>query len=293
MNKGSVAIVGVGAVGKMLAYFLRTTGVPSVICYGRRGVEVLSGRVSFRDQSEVFRTDRSGERPDLWLIATKAYDTVSALEQWLPVIASGTPVVLLCNGFIEPALVGIRKQFPHHQLRKGVVSRGARTLIDGTLALSSEGEIVWGSTGPATPFEGNMFKALASKGFVWDPNVCRIRKEKWFCNTVLNTLCGAYGLSRNSDVKEQMEFDGLCHEVYELGLKYWPEWQGQSGELKQKLLTLIAKTADNENSMAVDVRLRRRTEADFLSGHILRFENPSARFPLLYNLHQRIIEDPS
>lgn len=289
MQEGSVAIVGAGAVGQMLAFFMRSVGVSNVVCYGRHGPVALSGRVLFHDQSTTLGSDLTAPSHQLWLFATKAYDLVPALEQWLPKVEGTTPLSILSNGFIEPELSGIRSRFPQHELRKGVVSRGARMLADGTLALSPKGEIRWGGANGVKGFERSLMQALASKGFVWDPEVCKARKEKWFCNTVLNTLCGVYRLKRNADAEEQKEYAKLCHEVYELGLEFWPEWKGQEELLHKKLAALVATTADNENSMAVDMRLGRKTEAAFLSGHVLRFQDRERRFPLLSHLHVQLL----
>lgn len=289
MKDASVAIIGAGAVGQMLAYFLRSVGVPRVVCYGRQGPVALSRRVLFLDQTTTLSSDLTAPPHQLWLFATKAYDLVPALEQWLPKISVETPLSILSNGFIEPELSGIRARFPRHELRKGVVSRGVRILADGTLALSPKGEIRWGGPNGVQDFERSLMQALASQGFVWDPEVCRARKEKWFCNTVLNTLCGAYRLERNADAEEQSEYSALCHEVHELGCEFWPEWKGQEENLRKKLAALIAATADNENSMAVDMRLGRKTEAAFLSGHVLRFGEAARRFPYLSHLHAQLL----
>lgn len=288
MKEGSVAIVGAGAVGQMLAFFLRAAGVPQIVCYGRKGPVALAGRVLFQDQTTPLVSDSPGPEPQLWLFATKAYDLVPALEQWLPRISVTTALTILSNGFIEPALAGIRQRFPQHELRKGVVSRGARILPDGTLALSPKGEVRWGSRNAPQPFETSLMQALASQGFHWDPEVCGARREKWFCNTVLNTLCAAYRLKRNAEAEEQKEFSALCHEVYELGCEFWPEWKGQEAALKQRLVALIATTADNENSMAVDIRLGRKTESAFLSGHVLCCQGAAERFPHLNALHAQL-----
>jgi ketopantoate reductase len=102
-------------------------------------------------------------------------------------------------------------------------------------------------------------------------------------------LAGAYRLSRNADALLQSDFDPLCHEVYLLGLGFWPDWAGQEEFLKAKLKGLIAMTSENENSMAVDVRLGRKTESEFLSGYVMMEENAQIRFPRLYALHQKLL----
>ena len=287
-NQGHVAIVGGGAVGRMLAYFLQAIDLTPIV-YGRRGVERIDQKILLRGVTRSLVTTGEESEPELWLFATKAYDLSSALDQWLPHISPDISAVLLCNGFLEPSLRGIRQRFAQHTLLKGIVARGARTSADGTIVVSDSGHIIWGGSQTPTPIEQKLFGALRSEGFHWDGDVCRLRKEKWFCNAVLNTLSGAYQLSRNGDAPLLPEYKELCHEVFRLGLHYWPEWQGQNANLEMLLHELISKTSDNENSMAVDVRLGRRTEADFLAGLVSHFPDARTRFPLLSRLHARII----
>jgi 2-dehydropantoate 2-reductase len=284
-----VAIVGAGAVGQMIAYLLQSVGF-EVDLYGRDGPRNLSVAVSLGDRMGRLEIRSQNREADIWLFATKAYDLVSALMEWLPQISKDRPLVLLANGFIEPVLTDVRRQFPGRMLRKAVVSRGAKFDEEGRLLISPRGEILWGAASgdEPCPVENEIMAALKDEGFRWDARACEARKTKWYCNTVLNTLAGARRLPRNGDALHQKEFASLCHEVYELGLEFWPEWKGQEEALKLRLNALIAMTSDNENSMAVDVRLGRRTESKFLSGYVKAAENAQKRFPYLYELHQKL-----
>ena len=197
--------------------------------------------------------------------------------------------MLLGNGYLEPGLAEIRRRFPDHKLRKGVVNRGARFTEDDALEISPKGEVIWGEfSQSASPWEKALLSRLESEGFAWDSHVCKARQDKWFCNTVLNTLCGVYRLKRNGDASMLNDYGELCHEVYELGSAFWPEWRGQEARLKAKLDALIVATGDNENSMARDMRLGRATEAEFLSGHVKAFPDASRRFPLLSAFHSQL-----
>lgn len=282
-----VAIVGAGAVGHMMAYLLQSAGF-EVVLFGREGPRNLSVPVLIADETKQLEIHSQNLDADIWLFATKAYDLAAALLDWLPKIPKDRPLVLLANGFLEPALLELRRQFPDRILRKAVVSRGAKFDDEGRLLLSPRGEILWGAKEEPHAIEKEIMTALSAKGFRWDEKACDARKTKWFCNTVLNTLAGARRLSRNGDALHQEEFASLCHEVYELGLSFWPEWQGEEEVLKTRLKALIAMTSENENSMAVDVRLGRKTERDFLSGYVLKAENGEKRFPWLYALHQKL-----
>ena len=77
---------------------------------------------------------------------------------------------------------------------------------------------------------------------------------------------------------------GVAHA---LAGELWPEWKPAAPELWQNLLRLIAATADNENSMAADVRLGRRNEAAVLSGLVNKARDPQ-RYPLLLAYDQKL-----
>ncbi len=289
----SVAIIGNGAIGQMLAFSLASAG-HNPLLYGRGGPIALTQTVLVNGQRHNLSLagSSSHETPRLWLFATKAYDLVPALLQWRKAIPPASTLVLLCNGYVEPELSRERRGSEGFELMKGIVTRGARFNDDGSLVLSAKGEVRWGAKRPQKPAESLFFQDLASERFIWDEDVCARRKEKWYFNTVLNTLCGVYELARNHDVVtlHAEEYKSLCHEVFMLGCEFWPEWRGREKPLKEGLDSLIEATADNENSMARDRRLGRRTEADYLSGHVRSVPAFAARFPLLAALDAQLAE---
>ncbi|MBC7661851.1 MAG: ketopantoate reductase family protein [Chitinophagaceae bacterium] len=285
----AVAIVGSGAVGQMLAYFLKKANITTVLCYGKGGVRSVVSKVKLRNAVEHFETESDGPLPQLWFFTVKAYDLKAALDQWLLHIPRTAKIVILSNGYIEDEVAPFRKVFPASNIRKGVVSRGAKFAEDGSLEISSKGSVIWGGAiHTISPLEDAIFEALKDEGFAWSKDACDARKEKWYFNTVLNTLAGVYQLARNGDVPALAEYPLLCHEVYVLGSVLWPDWKAKEDELKTKLDALVVMTAQNENSMAADIRLKRPTEAAYLSGHVKTIANAATLLPQLYCFNAKL-----
>lgn len=288
MNQNAV-IIGAGALGKGLAYGLRKAGLGPVVLHGRQGPVRESFTVL--DQNvlhDVLLSDSLTIDMAQYFFTTKAYDLSSALRDWLPRISLGSRIVILCNGYIEPLLTDIRVDFPQHILSKGIVTRGAKFLATGVLELSEQGHISWGDSGTINDFERALF--ILRPEFRWDTEACRSRRDKWYCNTVLNTLSGAYRLPFNGAALDHPEYPILAEEVYRLGRMLWPDWstEGERLRLKTLMSNLIQATRSNENSMAADVRLKRPTEIAVLSGIAKSIPGHEVKFPLLTKLHRTI-----
>jgi 2-dehydropantoate 2-reductase len=96
-----VAVVGVGAIGGVLASLLETTGQHEITLCTRRPMELLTvitpdGAVTVKARN---LTDPQQAQPVDWvLVATKTYDAAGAGE-WLKTLApAGTPVAVVQNG---------------------------------------------------------------------------------------------------------------------------------------------------------------------------------------------------
>ncbi len=284
-----IGILGAGAVGHMLAYLLQEFTSYDVQILGREGPRPLKSQIVWGERALDLDIPLRSGACQLLLVALKSYDIKAALREQLPHLAPGTPLVILSNGYIEPEIAELREPFAHLIWRKGIVTKGIKVDAEGRYRMGMQGEVIWGSREDPTAVESGCMRELAAFGWHWSADTCPLRKAKWYYNTVLNTLCAAYRLPRNGDALRLFEADGqaLAHEVFTLGCELWPDWKAAEDELWWELRRLIQKTADNENSMARDVRLGRRTEADALSG-CLRLSADPARYPLLISFHERV-----
>lgn len=281
-----ITIVGPGAVGQMLAFFLRSVAPLDV--RGRHGRTEIQASVLFKGRKESIRIAKGKGSAKLWIFATKAYDLEAALLATLPEMEAGAVIVLLANGYIESIIAPLRGRYPHLIWRKGLVLRGCRFLDEGSLALSDAGDVIWGDSGEPTPLEKEIFQKLSGDHFRWDSDACTRRREKWIFNTVLNTLSGAYGLARNGLALDHPDFLPLGREVFALAHELWPDWTFRDDDMLRELRRVIDLTKENENSMARDRRLGRPVEADFLSGYVLSVPNGQRDYPRLWSLHHQL-----
>ncbi len=285
-----IGIVGPGALGHMLSFFIQKAGNTPVQLIGRQGPQEIHAEIFWENSWQSCEVPLSDEPCDMLLVVVKSYDLLVALENSLPRLKAGGVLVLLGNGYLEALVSELRQGQTQVLWRKGLVTRGVRLEGEKRFVLSSEGKILWGGRDPVHPLEQNLFDALQSFGFGWAQDACELRREKWFFNTVLNTLTGVYHLPSNGDALRlfAQELEVLAEEVFALGQELWPDWTKSWDQLWIRLLQLIKATENNENSMARDVRLGRRTEAAVLSGCLALAKNRSA-YPLLEGFDRRLV----
>ena len=121
--------------------------------------------------------------------------------------------------------------------------------------------------------------------FVWHANIEKLARRKWIYNAVINTLTAARGLARNGDLMHDLPtLTSVFNEACDLATAMWGPLPLDRREMFRGLEQLIERTADNENSMARDKRLGRKTESDFLAG----LATDAKRYPLLVELHARV-----
>jgi ketopantoate reductase len=289
MDENCLGILGPGAVGHMLAFFLNQVEGLRVQMRGRHGLLAAAHTVIFQDNPHHLRLSHEDPPPRLWFACLKAHALTEGLRSLMQASAAGTQIIILSNGYIEPILMPLRREHPNIILRKGLVTRGIKAGPDGSYVIGPKGQVIWGDERTPSPLEDRIIRELSGQGFQWNVQSCRLRREKWYYNTCLNTLCGVRRYARNGMAAEEGrdELEALSHEVLGLSRELWPDWQPAARELWQNLLRLIANTAENENSMAADVRLGRPTEAAVLSGLVHEAHDPEV-YPLLLAFDQKL-----
>lgn len=228
-------IVGAGLLGRALASRLSAHGC-IVRLQGRYDGAVLASR---------------GGAPKIVWITTKAYDLWTAVEAWIPVLSGGSDVVTLCNGCVWPLAASLQSEC----VRKGVdvgIFPGMTTMAvaegnGGGYRLVHSGSVCMGASD--------------------DEDHLAVLKRKWIFNVVANSLCAVHCLARNgllTTVSSQAD-QGLA-EAYRLAGHLWGSVPWTLPEVMSAFWQLVRATQWNENSMARDVRLGRKTENEFLAG---------------------------
>lgn len=286
----NVTVIGPGAIGLFVALRLLRLGA-QVSLVGRAGPQAV--RESFLtdegplDLNIPACTEQDVARAGLVFVAVKALDLASALS-WTRGLRPGTPVVVTVNGAIHPIIVQEKQHSPHLLWHLGSCTFGVSRAPSGRFEQRSSRGVI--NIGPLTvgeePAAVEMeLVAKDSQVFAWQPHMLALSRRKWLYNTVINTLCAVSRLPCNGDLlRDRPALEGVFNEAYELGIELWGAWTFDREELRRGLTDLIAETRTNENSMARDVRLGRKTESAYLAGLATKPE----KYPLLMAYHARI-----
>ncbi len=244
---------------------------------------------------ERFLLAKTLKEPNAILFCVKAFDLEQALTEQSHQWPGEIPFVILCNGYVWPTIQKISNKLGSRQIRIGMTTIGSTIQPDGQIKIFSENTMTaWGNWGSSnrSPIPTELETLHAFPNSAWHDDIRPLIRQKWILNVVINTLGGAYRLASNryvSSHKEEAEhlLEEACHlsRVLFPGL---PPIQSME-EIRQILWRLVQATGDNENSLAKDVRLGRRTESDFLAGMALMHEG----YPILKRFHALIVDQPS
>lgn len=282
-------VIGGGAIGAAVGGELERLGwAPRFI--GRQGATALTATF----ETDVVKklnfpkpTADDVAAASLCFVAVKAFDLEAALKN-IAGLKAGVPVVPLSNGATWDIVAHAAAARPDLAWRLGYSTFGVTEVGPASFALRSRtGELSFGplvaGNGERTACEKELTDA---KGlFVWHQNIDRLVKRKWLYNTVINTLCAARGLPKNGALLGDLAtLAAVFNEALTYGEERWGPWTMERNVLFQGMRELIESTEANENSMARDKRLGRRTESAFLAG----LATDKKRYPLLTELHSKI-----
>jgi ketopantoate reductase len=301
-----ILIVGAGAIGAGIAARLQLLGYHPIFM-GRKGLVDLPVRFSGWNTQFLFDTKKINEidvtQVSLVFFATKAFDLEGAIRRIAKYLPNQCAVIPVSNGYTEPQVRNVSKEIPGKLWRNGFCSFAVSQTSEASYELrSSKGGVVFG---PLTPkvnevsyvpsshalskFEQDLLKRDGGEFFTWADPVEPAQHLKWFYNTVINTVCACYKLSSNGQALEKIPLmRELSGEAYKLGAEIWGPWAISEEKIFENLVALIASSASNENSMARDVRLQKRTESEWLAG--LAKGRPT--YPLLNLHHNQIMSFP-
>jgi ketopantoate reductase len=221
--------------------------------------------------------------------AVKAFDLQAAWDYAVPKVPAGSVVIAVSNGAIQDIVRDFSQRFPKLVFRSGYCMFGTSQISAECYALTSHSsKLVFGplmdslTTGITAAEETFVGKDLGNFfEFRQDVEVGIVRK--WIFNTVMNSICASRRLSCNSALLDDEAFlEAVFLEAFRLHHRLWPWSPLEVNQTLRELRSFIADTGANENSMARDMRLGRRTESIFLAGKALKFKE----FPILQQLHR-------
>jgi 2-dehydropantoate 2-reductase len=301
-NGGQIAILGAGSMGRLWAALLpsshcgflirrsfsRQAGLPETRC---EYVLVRSASPSMAMQgfkgalqtalpsTGVARTPvslpwfHSAANIGLLLVTTKAGDTLSAMEDWLPHIAEDTPVVLFQNGLGSQQTVAER--WPDRPILAASTTEGAnRPKPDVLVHAGTGGTWVGPLTDAAFATTESVVQRLAQSGLQVHAENSIVQRlwQKLVVNAGINAFTALLncpnGAMMNEPLYSQL-IDGLCAEIALL-LRADTGEHATPQALRERIEAVAKNTASNTSSMRADVNAGRKTEIDFINGYLVQ-----------------------
>jgi 2-dehydropantoate 2-reductase len=276
----SIVVLGAGAIGRALTARLIKASFP-VSLISRHGI--IHAPIRLDTDRGVIRVEPSREpttdaeairRSNIIFSCVKAFDVERALDTISQHATNPTRVVICSNGFLSDRLPTWRARHASLIFRRGLITFGVtRTRDDALKLVGATGRLTLGAWGENTArdrVEETLLHELPDF-LAWTDDIIPLERRKWLFNTTLNTVCARHRLRQNKEAREfDAELRALFDRSYDFGAQTWGPWDKSPEDLWKDLLSLIRETAENENSMAADVRAGRETEAAFLEGILTR-----------------------
>ena len=209
----------------------------------------------------------------LLLVTTKAGDTLSAMEGWLPHIAEDTPVVLFQNGLGSQQAVAGR--WPGRPILAASTTEGANRPEPDVLVHAGTGDTWVGPlTDSASATAESVVQQLAQSGLQvhTENNIVQRLWQKLVVNAGINGFTALLDCPNGAIVDAPLyrqTIDELCIEIAAL-------LQADTGEratpqaLRERIEAIAKSTASNTSSMRADVNAGRKTEIDFINGYLVQ-----------------------
>lgn len=272
-----IGILGAGSLGRLWAALLPQDQVAFLPRPDARPA-ATSLSYTFESVNETRQTItrpwlQSAENLTLLLVTTKAGDTLTALQQWLPQIPESVPVVLFQNGLGSQQAVAAT--WPERLILAASTTEGANRPEPDRVVHAGTGETWVGAlTQEARSAVSGVVSQLGSSGLVVhgeDQILVRLW-QKLVVNAGINPFTAILDCP-NGDILATEFFldhiDPLCSEIARLMAA---EGIGTptAGELRQRIETVARNTARNTSSMRGDILNGRRTEIDFINGYLVQ-----------------------
>jgi 2-dehydropantoate 2-reductase len=261
-------VLGAGAMGTLITSTLKAHGIECQLLTHHREPQRRHW-VGYQDTRELTALSLGGQRPGTisrLILATKAYAIVDALTSALPYLAQDPIVISCANG------LGFERKCDA-LLRGGTLYRAIAT--DAALRIDSESvqhtgsgqTLVGGCTNAAPRWFTSSLTVLPN--WSWCADIDAAARRKFAINCVINPLT-AYHKCLNGELVEN---EVLAKELAALSLEtqnamaalgLWPT----GAALLEEVTRVCQSTAANQSSMLQDRRAGRRTEIDFLNGHL-------------------------
>ncbi|MDY6862856.1 MAG: 2-dehydropantoate 2-reductase [Thermodesulfobacteriota bacterium] len=276
-----LAIVGAGAMGSLFAFFFARTGKKVwLLDNNQERVEKVRNKglkiegISGEHTINVSITNNAFEigKADLVLICVKAYDTLKAAKDAMPLVSEQTTILTVQNGLGNIEILD--QVLGKEKILGGITSHGATVLGPGSVRHAGSGDTTIGElNGKITPRLNKIVSFLHNSGInaSFTDDVEGLIWSKLIINVGINALTAITRL-KNGQLIYVPEIRKILKLAVEEGLII----------VKRKNIKLIYQnpfskvegvctaTASNVSSMLQDILNQKKTEVDFINGAIVR-----------------------
>jgi len=292
-------ILGAGAMGHFFAEKLLKSGqhVNFVLRPGNAAQAypfVFADRNNQLSHNLVTAQDKLSTKCDFLLVTLKAYQVLSALQQFEEQIDKSCCIVLMHNGMGTAEKVS--QLFPQNPILIGTTSNGAlkSVITENTKQIihvkhTGQGITWFGAFNNKAKRHTDIAQQLFSlEECHWSDNIRETLWLKLLINCAINPLT-AIKQCKNGALSEPeyyVEVQAIVNELAIVSQKAGLPWSAT--ELQTQVDSVFTRTADNFSSMHQDLFFQRPTEIDFITGYILRVaENYKLNAPV----NQRLFDE--
>ncbi|MBN7795411.1 2-dehydropantoate 2-reductase [Parahaliea mediterranea] len=266
-------ILGTGAMGCLFASYLARQRIPLTLL-PRQPAEpgditlVVDGLGGGHRYQLPWETAGSDGPISHLLVTTKAYDVAPAVASVAHRLRPDTVVLLMANGIGFEREV--RARVPGLAPTLGTTTEGAYREARWRVRHAGRGATRIGLPGGAGAPAWFANWRAAVPDCHWDMAIEQALWRKLAINCAINPLTALHGCANGqlgADPGLAAQVRALCAEIERIGIA-----AGQASavtDLEAAVFAVIAGTADNQSSMLQDVRAGRRTEIDYITGHLL------------------------
>lgn len=282
--------LGAGAVGSLFATQLDRMGVP-VQFIDPRTTEShpfaceLTTLTHESYQANLIVTTQFASTSYL-LVTTKVWQIEDALTSLKGHIPSYIPIILIHNGMGISEWV--QRHFPENPLIACVTSVGAYKPHRHAVRHCGFGETWLGALNPAgEQFKPDLTLLNQALGHAqWCNDIEDKQWRKLVVNAVINPLTSTLNMKNGELIHHVDTIASLCDELAKLLLTVG--FQESAEEWQELVMRVISRTAENYSSMQQDICHQRKTEIEFITGHILR---QAAKYDLAMPRHHQLYRD--
>jgi 2-dehydropantoate 2-reductase len=300
-----IIIIGAGAVGGVIAGYLSHVGQEiTLVCKHRQIVETINNHglriEGIRDNlitypQSIIEISQVSEKPDIVLIATKAYHVETVAETILPYLKDDSLVVSLQNGICEDRLAAIVGK---NRTIGCVVEWGATLLGPGRMELTSLGRFIIGELNGQITHRLFVLRSILEKVFPVEitDNIYGARFSKLIVNATTSTLGAVTGmqlgellmtrLARNAflqivteavNIADQLgiKLEKIANKLSPYDLKLTPEERSQKlafSLLKKHIIIMLIgfKYRKLKSSSLQSLERKQNTEVEYLNGYLVQ-----------------------